>query len=179
MGQEKAFLLFEDEPLVLRLLTIVRSVVEDVSIVGSQNTFPGFNNVVEDIYKEAGPLAGIHAGLNFSNHEWNLFLAVDQPFMSPLFLRYLLTEAQKSPALVTVPRINDMFQPLCAVYRLGFKEIAAQALQTGHNRIDKLFREQEIRVIDLTEIIREGFDVGIFTNLNTPQELELARSNIL
>lgn len=177
MGQEKAFILFGGEPLVVRLVNIVRGAVEDVSIVGSRNNFPGYPSVVEDIYKEAGPLGGIHAALSFSQHEWNLVLAVDQPFMSPAFLRYLLAAAQKSRALVTVPRFDDVFQSLCAVYRLGFQEIADRALQAGHNRIDKLFMEQELRIIDLPEITKAGFAIRIFTNLNTPQELEFARSN--
>ena len=179
MGQEKAFILFEDEPLVVRLRNIMRGAVADISIVGSPEKFPGFANVVEDRYKEAGPLGGIHAGLAVSGSEWNLFLAVDLPFMSSAFLRYLLAEAQTSSALVTVPRIGDIFQPLCAVYRLGFLKIAGQALQAGHRRIDRLFGGQELRVIDLPEVKQEGFDIRIFTNLNTPRELELARSNII
>ncbi len=178
MGQDKAFISFGNELLISRLLRIVSGAVDNVYISGPKVKFSGFARVVEDIYPNSGPLSAIHAGLSCSEQELNLFVAVDQPFMSADFLLYILAAAQESSALVTVPRLDGIFQPLCAVYRQDFEELADQALSAGRNRIDALFNGEEIRVIDRPEFTQQGFDVNIFTNVNTPREVELARSSI-
>ena len=58
-----------------------------------------------------------------------------------------------------------------------FAEAAETALRHDHNKIDRLFDLLEIRVIDEDELVRAGFSLDIFRNLNTPQELEVANTN--
>jgi molybdopterin-guanine dinucleotide biosynthesis protein A len=79
-----------------------------------------------------------------------------------------------SSASAVVPRAAGGWQPLCAVYRRSFAEGAETALRAGHNKIDRLFDLLEIRVIDEDELVRAGFSLDIFRNLNTPEELEVA-----
>ena len=38
--------------------------------------------MVSDVYPGQGPLAGVHAGLNSSNHDKNFIVACDMPFVS-------------------------------------------------------------------------------------------------
>ncbi|MGC1434443.1 MAG: molybdenum cofactor guanylyltransferase, partial [Terriglobales bacterium] len=134
-----------------------------------------FGRVVEDVYRERGPLGGIHAALSGSTTELNLMLAVDLPFVTPAFLRYLLSRARESGAMVTVPRAGGGLQPLCAVYRRGFAEVAEQSLREGNNKIDSLFAGVETCVIEEDEFVGAGFSVEMFRNLNTPEELEKAK----
>ena len=177
MGTDKAFLEFEGRTLLARALDLAHSVTQKVSIVGNRERFASFGRVVEDIFRDCGPLAGIHAALRCSTTELNLMLAVDMPFISPAFLQYLLRQAQSAPeAVVIVPRASGRRQPLCAMYRRDFAGFAETALGRGQNRIDRLFEEIRTRMIDETELDRAGFSLEIFRNLNTPDELENAKS---
>ncbi len=61
--------------------------------------------------------------------ELNLMLAVDMPFVSSAFLEYLITQARGAPdAVAIVPRGDGGWQPLCAIYRREFADVAEHAL---------------------------------------------------
>jgi molybdopterin-guanine dinucleotide biosynthesis protein A len=175
MGSDKAFLQLGDETLLTRALKLAGAVVSEVRIVGDAKKFAAFGRVVEDVYRERGPLGGIHAALSGSTTEVNVMLAVDLPFVTQKLLQYLLSRALESGAMVTVPRTGSGFQPLGAVYRRGFAEVAEQSLLEGKNKIDSLFARVETCVIEESELVRAGFSEQMFRNLNTPEELEKAK----
>jgi len=77
-------------------------------------------------------------------------------------------------AWVTLPEAGKGLQPLCAVYRRDFREVAERALSKKKNKIDRLFADVETRVIAEPEIARMGFPVEMFQNLNTPEEFAKA-----
>jgi molybdopterin-guanine dinucleotide biosynthesis protein A len=173
MGVDKAFVDYEGRTLLARALDLARSITPDVRIVGSQERFAPFAPVVEDIFRDCGPLGGIHAALRASVTELNLVLAVDMPFVSWAFVQYLISRARSTPeAAAVVARDGDFWQPLCGIYRREFAAAAENALRSGHNRIDPLFDAVRTRVIEREELEAAGFSRAIFRNLNTPEELE-------
>jgi molybdopterin-guanine dinucleotide biosynthesis protein A len=176
MGSDKAFLELGGETLLSRALQAAGSVAGEVRIVGAPQKFAAFGEVIEDVYRGQGPLGGIHAALSNSQTELNLVLAVDLPFVGREFLEFLLLRARESDAMITVPRAGGGLQPLCAAYRRGFAEVAERSLRAGNNKIDSLFATLETCVIEEDELARAGFSVEMFRNLNTPEELEKARS---
>lgn len=74
--------------------------------------------------------------------------------------------------MVTVPQIAGRFQPLCAIYRRDFRNLAEDALRNGKNKIDPLFAKVEPQIIGEEELIRSGFSSAIFRNLNTPADFK-------
>jgi len=173
MGRDKAFVEYEGRTLLARALDLARSVSSGVWIVGSKEKFAEFAPVVEDVFRDTGPLGGIQVALRGSSTELNLMLAVDMPFVSPAFLRYLITQARSAPdAAVIVPHSDGRRQPLCAIYRREFAIVAERALQARQNRIDRLFDQVHTLVIEQEEFEGAGFSSAIFRNLNTPEELE-------
>ncbi len=175
MGADKAFLELDGRTLLERALELARSVTADVHIVGPRDKFEAFAPVVEDVYQNRGPLAGIHAALASSKAELNLMLGVDLPLLTPALLRFLADKAEESGAEVTVPRIAGGYHPLCAVYRRDFAALAQSALEQGRNKIDALFAETSTRVLDEAELSQFAFSAGLFENLNTRQDWERAR----
>ena len=175
MGVDKAFLEVGGRTLLARALELAETVAQQVRVVGDKTKFAPFGIVVDDIYPERGPLGGIHAALMSTATDFNLMLAVDLPFIGPEFLTYLLSEAGRTNAAVTVPRTDGGFQPLCAVYRKEFAEVAERSLQAGRNKIDLLFREVNTLVIEQEELKNAGFAIEIFRNLNTQAEWERAK----
>ena len=170
MGTDKALLELGGRPLIVRALELAREVAHDVTIVGNSEKFAAFGPVIEDVYPDRGPLGGIHAALTNSEADWNLILAVDLPFISARFLKYLLARAESSAATVTVPSLGEYFQPLCAVYRKHFLTVAQLALAEGRNKIDQLFREDTLCVVSQEEMAANSFDSSIFRNLNTQED---------
>jgi molybdopterin-guanine dinucleotide biosynthesis protein A len=175
MGVDKAFVQLEGCTLLAHALALAKSVTSDVRIVGSPERFAAFGEVVEDEFPQHGPLAGIHAALRASSSELNLMLAVDMPFVEVPFLEYLFQEAARHESvMVTIPRAAGAWQTLCAVYRKPFADVAEQALRQGKNKIDPLFRETKIQILDEPALTKHNFSLNMFRNVNTPEELEEA-----
>ena len=175
MGRDKAFLELGGKTLLARGLTLAASVAQQVMIVGDIRRFSAFGRVVPDVYPERGPLGGIHAALTTTTTELNLILAVDLPFLTAEFLRYLVSQARQSQSIVTVPCSDTGFQPLCAAYRKKFRELAEQSLLAGQNKIDSLFAKVSVRILREPELSEQGFEPDIFRNLNTREEWENAQ----
>ena len=178
MGHDKAFVEFEGQTLLSRMLDLARSVGSNVYIVGNAAKFAGFAAVVEDVFPECGPLGGIHAALLGSTNDLNLMLAVDMPLVSREFLQYLVERARSAPeADVIIPRSDGRWQPLCAIYRRQFATRAEKALRSGRNRIDLLLNTPTIRGIEQSEWEDAGFTSTLFQNLNTPEELQAQKAS--
>jgi len=174
MGRNKAFLELGGRSLLDRALELANAVASTVRIVAPQEHFLTTARTIEDVFPDSGPLGGIHAALTCTATELNLVLAVDSPFVEPDFLRYMIAQASQVSAVVTVPQAATGFQPLCAVYRRDFREVAELALKKSKNKIDALFVDVETRVIAEPEIRRMGFSPKMFQNLNTPEEFAKA-----
>jgi len=176
MGKDKAFLALGGLTLLDRALGVARAVAENVAIIGDAAKFAVHGPVIEDVYRDRGPLGGIHAALSATSTELNLILGVDLPFVNADFLRFLLSLAKRCDAAVTVPSTDGRYEPLCAVYRREFVGVAEAALKSGRNKIDALYDSVSIRKVNADEIIAHGFSVDMFRNLNAPADWERAKT---
>jgi molybdopterin-guanine dinucleotide biosynthesis protein A len=130
MGRDKAALLLDGRTLLEHALRTVREACGSAVILGSRELYGNYGaEVVEDIFPGCGPLSGIHAALTHTRTEFNLIIAVDTPFLSADFLRFMVERAVESGATVTTPEIAGYRQPLCSVYGREFLAIAEAALQ--------------------------------------------------
>jgi len=175
MGTDKAFVLLEGRTLLARMLDLARKMTSNVHIVGDPAKFAPFAPTIEDIFPGCGPLAGIHAALHASQTDLNVILAVDVPFVSQTLLDYFIFRAENSNANVTLARAAGGLQPLCAVYRRSFANVAEDALRAGRYKIDALFDQTSTQVIEEAELESVGFSPRIFRNLNAPQDLVAAQ----
>jgi molybdenum cofactor guanylyltransferase len=130
MGQDKAALQLDGRTLLEHALEVLRRVAGEVCILGPRQRYAGYGvPVVEDVFPGCGPLAGIHAALSHTTTRLNLIIAVDTPFLSAKFLRFMIERAVSSGATVTTPEIAGYRQPLCSIYAREFLAIAEQALR--------------------------------------------------
>jgi molybdenum cofactor guanylyltransferase len=174
MGQDKAFVKCHGRTLVECALNLALSVTSDVRIVGNARKFGAYATVIEDTFPDCGPLGGIHAALLGTQSGMNLMLAVDMPFLSPQFLQFLIATARDSEAKVIIPRAQGHLQPLCAIYRREFLRTAEKSLLAGRYKINPLFGDIAIEVIEEQQVVRAGFSPLLFRNLNKPQDLQEA-----
>lgn len=175
MGSDKAFVHLQGKTLLQRALQTAKAVTRNIVIIGDREKFAAYGRVFEDVFRERGPLGGIHSALLATKTDMNLVLAVDLPALQPAFLTYLCHRAEQTNALAIVPRAAMGWQPLCAVYRKGFGKIAEHALNAGQNKIDSLFAAVPVLALEELEITKAGFSTEMFRNLNTPGELKDAR----
>jgi molybdopterin-guanine dinucleotide biosynthesis protein A len=171
MGRDKALIDFAGESLLSHAMETVRAVCHKSFVVGDPTKYSSYGPIVEDIYKDQGPLGGIHAALTFSAAELNLIVAVDMPLITAELLQFLIAQARASPATICVPEIDGRLQPLCAIYRREFSSVAQAALKAQENKIGRLLKPERTYVVKKDILTQAGFSVNMFTNLNSPDDL--------
>ena len=135
MGRDKALLAIDGRPLVEHALELLRSLGLSPRICGSRSDLVRFAEVVPDNFPQSGPLAGIEAALAVSDSELNLFVPVDLPGLPRGFLQWMMTRAERSQAIATIPRYGGRFQPLCAVYSRRLLDGLRRSLATGDCKV--------------------------------------------
>ena len=181
MGQDKALLLFEGRPLGLRAAELVQQVCGDVTIVGDPAQFATWDvPVIRDLYPERGPLGGIHAALYHSDAPFVLVVGCDMPYLSLEFLQFLVGLARESEADAVIPESEAFgYEALCAMYARSCLAPIEQALREDRRKISEVFRALRLRVIPPAEWKPYDPAGRLFRNLNTREEYEQARGELL
>ena len=173
MGRDKALLPWGETDLLDHALARLRGVTNDVRILcGPSPRYEGRGApVVVDRLAEAGPIAGIAAGLEACGSRPGLFLAVDLPLVPIPLLAHLAERGGSWEAVVPVsPRGPE---PLCAAYAPSCLEPIRRRVAAGEMRMTSFW--PEVRVLELGPLELQAFGdpEGFFRNLNTPADLPL------
>lgn len=181
MGQDKALLLFEGRPLGLRAAELVQQVCGDVTLVGDPAKFAAWGfPVICDLYPDRGPLGGIHAALAHCDARLALVVGCDMPYLSLEFLHFLAGLARESEADAVIPESEAFgYEPLCAVYARACLAPVEQALQESRCKVSEVFGQLRLRLIPPAEWKPYDPDGRLFQNLNTLEDYEQARRELL
>lgn len=123
-----------------------------------------------------GPLAGMEAALAAASHPLVFVAAGDVPFLPRTLVSCLLERLARNDVSAVVPRYRDMVHPLCAAYDRGLLAAVGSALDDGAKSV-RAFLERLDGVDYVGEELERFGDPDLFLmNVNTPGDLELARS---
>lgn len=162
-GQNKALFIFNGRAIIERIITAIPTTAEIFLVTNSPNEYTHLKlSVIPDQYPGCGPLAGIHAGLAHSPHEWNFFLACDFPNLQTSTITEIL--AAPRAAQVILPQTTEGLQPLCALWSRTTLPIIETALQKREYRVQKALAHLNFHLISLS-------DSRALLNLNTPGDL--------
>jgi len=168
MGRDKALLILDGETLVQRALRSLAQVCDEVAIAGGAPHLSQFGPLISDSISDSGPLAGIVAALEQSAHEWNLFLAVDVPFIPRVAWQQILAAARQTTAVAVMARVHGEIQPLCSAYRRSAAPALRRQLESGNLKVTRATEAAgPIAYVDFENI-------AWFRNFNTPSEFEQA-----
>ncbi len=176
LGTEKAFLRIGGRVLIEGIVEKMRRIGDEVIIVtNSPQRYDHLEaRLVGDVYPGKGALGGIYSGLRTARHDYGLVVACDMPFLDLRLLRYMILLSPGQD--VVIPRIGGLTEPLHAIYSKQCLQPIERLLSAGRLKIIDFFPEVRVRYVEEQEI--KLFDPqGLsFFNINTPGDLEKARS---
>jgi molybdopterin-guanine dinucleotide biosynthesis protein A len=180
MGVDKATLLFGGRPMIEIAVEKLRSFCADVSIVGNREDLRGFAPVVLEGRMNAGPAAGVEAGLGAATQDWVVFVPVDAPLVPSELLgrwvRAVIGEGCRASFLV----VGGERQPVFCALRRETRGMIAAALDRGERRLGEILASIEgpaggrLWACDAAEFAERTGAAELerwFSNVNTPQEL--------
>lgn len=177
MGRNKALLELDGQALVSRVAGTLARLTDEVVIVANDAgpyRFLGLP-VVPDVQPGYGPLMGLYSGLRAARGELVMAVAVDMPFLSSDLLKTLVA---LTPGYdVVIPRAYDRLHPLCAVYRRATCLPAIErAISRGQRRLIAFHPDVRVREVDEATLRQIDPDLRSLMNVNTPEELAIARA---
>jgi molybdenum cofactor guanylyltransferase len=129
--------------------------------------------VVSDIIPGQGSLGGIYTGLVKSDSFYNLVVATDMPFVNTSLLKYMIGICEGFDFVL--PRVNGLFEPLHAIYSKNCIVPIESILNKGSKVIVELFNYVKVKYIEAEEVDKFDPQHLSFFNINTKEELELAK----
>ena len=179
LGYDKVLERVGNTSLLEQVISRIDSFSKDIIIVtAKKRTFASLADhpkikVISDILPGQGSLGGIYTGLKKSDSFYNLVVAADMPFLNESLLRYII-EVSNGYDFV-LPKVNDLYEPLHAVYSRNCISPIETILKQGKKVIIELFNYVKVRYIGAEEIDRFDPQRLSYFNINTKEDMELAR----
>ncbi len=181
MGRPKAWLPWQGEPLVARVVRLVGQAVQPVFVVAAAEQLlpPSLAaTVVRDLRPDSGPLEGLIQGLRAARpHAACAFVsACDAALLQPALVTHLVRLAASRQ--VVMPCVAGRRHPLCAVYATELVDWLEARWAAGNRRLLDLPDALDTRWVTESELRQWDPQLDSLTPMNTPAEYQqaLARS---
>lgn len=172
MGKDKATLLFRGKPLWQVQLELLRK-LNPAEILLSARTDPVWRPIdvqfVADDPPSRGPLSGLAASLAEMNTAHLLALAIDMPFMTEQYLKFLCDQIE--PGTGVAPTLDNRAEPLAAIYpreaSVDFQSALSGEDFSLQTLVCDLIEAGKLREIPVTEQEKK-----LFLNVNELSDLQ-------
>ena len=126
---------------------------------------------IPDKVPSRGPLSALYTGLVSSHTQTNFFLACDMPQMHLEFISYLVKQSSQHDAVLM--RFDDgKIEPLCAIYNKSCFPTIKSNFECNQYKLSNLLDQLKVAYISEKDLYHLGLDRSIFTNINTPVDLD-------
>ena len=186
MGQSKALVEFDGEPLIQRMVRRMLPVADELIITTNEaerleflfEAFPKTPlRLVEDELEQRGALPGLYTALNAARNPMVALIACDMAFASPKLVAHGYAKLSNSEAAVCIPVNTHGFEPFHAIYRAEpCLQAVKECLESGCQRIQDMLTRVEVLELSQKEVRSIEPAGRCFFNVNTPEDLEKARS---
>jgi molybdopterin-guanine dinucleotide biosynthesis protein A len=189
MGEDKTLLQLGGQTLVEIAVEKLREFCAEVSIAGNRDDLSGYAPVVREERVDAGPGAGIEAGLKVCTQPWAMFVPVDVPLLPGEFLRLWCEEALRVGMSVSFLGVLGKQPAFCLLQRERLASFS-HLMDGGERRLEVLLNLSASadgvasRMYDERDLYGypdyRGPDEATlerwFTNVNTREDLERLRA---
>lgn len=177
MGKDKAALQFMGEALIQRIVFRGQALTDNILVITNHPEAYEFLQVplARDLLSIKGPLVGLYTALSVSRTEYLILVGCDMPFINTTMLAYQLSILEHEPFDIAIPKHADGFEPLHSVYRQAIcLDQVETALEEGERSLIGWLKK--VRVWEIPESSLRSFEPELkaFTNLNTPQDFQIA-----
>lgn len=176
-GSPKALALVGGERVVDRVVRSLRTALPESAVVATVND-PELAARIglpyrADTLRDVGPLAGIHAALQWAAEldcRGALVVGCDMPFVEPALLRELVARADRADAVLPASTTRRGMEPLCAYYAVSCIAAIEAAVERGDLRMIGFHDDIHLELLTLDVVSRSGEPGIMFLNVNTPQD---------
>lgn len=171
-GNDKGLLLYAGKPLIAHVIARLTPQIPRLAINANRH-LPDYQAYGLPVFPDqddrfAGPLAGVAAALTYTNSQWILTVPTDAPSL-PDDLAIRLTR-NVTDTRIHVAACHGEWQPVFALWPHNCLPALEAFLASGKRAAHEFLREQQAVSVDFSD------QSQAFTNINTPEQLQAART---
>jgi len=169
LGSDKGLASLNGMPLIQYSIDLLETLEIPIIIVSNQPEYEQFGHLlIEDVFKDKGPLGGIYSGLLQSKTEFNIVLSCDTPYIPIELLEQRVGASE--PHQIVIASYQGQLHPLIGVYRRSL--IDQLKINIDSDRLKLITFCTELNAHQV--IFEEGDTINArsFTNINTLENLK-------
>jgi len=167
MGRDKGFVKYNNKPFIQHIIHALQPLVDEIIIVSNNPDYDVFKlKRIDDIIKDAGPLAGIYTGLYHSKTEKNLVLSCDIPLINQGVLEQLISQSNEEIDVIQTES-QGKTMPLIALYNKRCTSTCLALLESGERRLRFLINQLKSKTIVLDDTLEKHT-----ANINSQSDLK-------
>jgi molybdopterin-guanine dinucleotide biosynthesis protein A len=138
--------------------------------------------IIPDIYKDRGPISGLHAALakisGSDDYDGIFLVAADMPYVDADIALNLLAQADGCD--VCVPKDSqDRYEPLFAYYAKSIFPYVKRNIEAGINKVIDFYPDVNLHFVKVEELFRlSPENKELLYNINYPEDYEKFLSKI-
>jgi molybdopterin-guanine dinucleotide biosynthesis protein A len=187
-GRHKALLPVQDQPLLLRQLTEMSRICNQMIVVSNEPE--AFQSLIEsnsaymnvqwlsDLYVQKGPLSGIHAAAQAASQEFMWIVGCDMPFISSEAADAMGRLCQDANVDAVIPVMDGKVHPLHGIYSRLVGSEAEVLLKQEQYRLMGLLDHIDWLPAENVFFEKINLSVQFVTNVNTPDEYKSMLENL-
>ncbi|TJX15409.1 molybdenum cofactor guanylyltransferase [Tissierella creatinini] len=175
MGFDKQLLNINEARLIDDVISKLKVQFDEIIIVTNKpELYIGSPHIItSDIFKDMGPLGGIHAGLKLSSSQYAFVVACDMPNINMEYMNFmkdkLMLAGKDSFGIVT--RLGIQIEPFHGFYSIQLIDQIEYYLSSGRRSINGLIKDFNMIYIEEDEARKFSPKWDMFMNLNTMEDL--------
>jgi molybdopterin-guanine dinucleotide biosynthesis protein A len=177
MGQNKALMPFQNQPLIERVIERVKPLAAELLVTTNQPENMAYLNLplIPDEITGLGALGGLYTALRAASYPFAAIVACDMPFVNAALLAAQHSLLIEEGVDTVLPRLEHGYEPFHAVYRCETCLPAVQlAIEAGKRKAIAWLDDVKVREMHEDEVRRYDPHLLAFMNVNTPEEFRQA-----
>jgi molybdopterin-guanine dinucleotide biosynthesis protein A len=173
MGEDKALKTFLGRPLIQRVVDRLSLTADEIIVTTNRPEDYAFLGLrlIADLKPGRGALGGLYTAIASAAHPTVAVVACDMPFASATLLEAAGRLMVREEADVVIPKSEQGYEPLHAVYRRATCLPAIEsAIEADQWKVIAWFPQVKVRTLTSEEIHQHDPTGLAFWNVNTPDE---------
>ena len=172
-GNNKAFLKYENK-------SFIESIIDQLT--GFQNIYISVDNkekyrnlnftLVEDMYKDIGPMGGIYSALKMIEEKYIVVIACDMPKIKKEFIEFLCDSITENIECIVTEDEKGRICPLGGIYSKDLIGKIEKMIEEKDYKLLNLIRRANSKIIPLSET---NFNKNILDNVNDLKDYDKLR----
>lgn len=172
-GNNKSFLKYENK-------SFIESIIDQLT--GFQNIYISVDNkekyrnlnftLVEDMYKDIGPMGGIYSALKMIEEKYIVVIACDMPKIKKEFIDFLCDSITENIECIVTEDEKGRICPLGGIYSKDLIGKIEKMIEEKDYKLLNLIRRANSKIIPLSET---NFNKNILDNVNDLKDYDKLR----